>query len=470
MGRVLTVREPAVAGSFYPADPGALAEMVDRLLAEAPRYEVEPAALIVPHAGYIYSGHVAAWGFKQLAGRPYDAVVVVGTNHVEPFFREISVWARGAWRTPLGEVPIDEALAEALLAASLRIRFVPKVHLEEHSIEVEVPFLQRLWPDLRFVPVMVGEPSMENVEALAEALARVLAGRRAIVIASSDLSHYPRDAHARQVDLSSIGAILSLEPALVHQTIAEWMGRRIPGLATLMCGEGPVLTAMVYARRIGAVHAHLLKYANSSDVPYGSKDRVVGYAAIRFSREPEPPLGRADRETLLHIAREAVDHAVHGKPLPTLSTTSPALWLPRACFVTLTKAGQLRGCRGEVWPRSDLAHAVQRVAVLSALDDPRFPPVVPEELPHLAYEISVLSPLRPVTDVAEIVVGRDGLFLMAGGRTALLLPQVPVEQGWDRETFLRALCLKAGLPEDAWHRPDARLFRFEAEVFGEEAR
>lgn len=466
MARVrMEIREPAVAGAFYPADPGALTEMVDQLLAEAPRYDPEPAALIVPHAGYIYSGHVAAWGFKQLADRAYDAIVVLGTNHVEPFFREISVWARGAWRTPLGEVPIDEELADALLSAGPPLRFVPEVHLEEHSIEVEIPFLQRLFPDLRFVPVMIGEPSPQNIEALAEALARALAGRRAIVIASSDLSHYPRDEHARQVDLNTIGAILSLDPELVRHTIAEWMARRIPGLATLMCGEGPVLTAMAYAKRIGAVHARLLKYANSSDVPYGRKDHVVGYAAIRFAREPDPPLGEEDRRTLLGIAREAVEHAVQGKPLPELRVSSPALWLPGACFVTLTKGGHLRGCRGEIWPRSDLAHAVQRVAVLSALDDPRFPPVTVEELPHLEYEISVLSPLRPVERIEEITIGRDGLFILAGGRTGLLLPQVPVEQGWDRETFLRALCLKAGLPEDAWRWPDARLLRFEAEVF-----
>ena len=465
--RTTLVREPAVAGAFYPADPGALQEMVDRLLAEAPRYETEPAALIVPHAGYIYSGHVAAWGFRQLEGRPYDAVVVLGTNHVEPFFHEISVWARGAWRTPLGEIPIDEELADALLAAGPPLRFVPEVHLEEHSIEVELPFLQRLFPELRFVPVMIGEPSPENIEALADALARALAGRRAIVIASSDLSHYPRDEHARQVDLSAIGAILSLDEELLRHTIAEWMARRIPGLATLMCGEGPVRTAMAYARRTGAVHTTLLRYANSSDVPYGRKDHVVGYAAIRFAREPDPPLGAEDRHTLLEIAREAVTHAVHGRPLPELSVSSPALQLPRACFVTLTRGGHLRGCRGEVWPRSDLAHAVQRVAVLSALDDPRFPPVTVEELPHLEYEISVLSPLRPVADPEEIVIGRDGLFLLAGGRTGLLLPQVPVEQGWDREAFLRAICLKAGLPEDAWRWPEARLFRFEAEVFGE---
>jgi Predicted dioxygenase len=124
--RTTLVREPAVAGAFYPADPGALQEMVDRLLAEAPRYETEPAALIVPHAGYIYSGHVAAWGFRQLEGRPYDAVVVLGTNHVEPFFHEISVWARGAWRTPLGEIPIDEELADALLAAARRCASSPR--------------------------------------------------------------------------------------------------------------------------------------------------------------------------------------------------------------------------------------------------------------------------------------------------------------------------------------------------------
>jgi len=233
----------------------------------------------------------------------------------------------------------------------------------------------------------------------------------------------------------------------------------------LMCGEGPVLTAMAYAKRIGAVHARLLRYANSSDVPYGRKDHVVGYAAIRFAREPDPPLGEEDRRTLLGIAREAVEHAVQGKPLPELRVSSPALWLPGACFVTLTKGGHLRGCRGEIWPRSDLAHAVQRVAVLSALDDPRFPPVTVEELPHLEYEISVLSPLRPVERIEEITIGRDGLFILAGGRTGLLLPQVPVEQGWDRETFLRALCLKAGLPEDAWQWPDTRLLRFEAEVF-----
>jgi len=283
------VRPAAVAGGFYPRDPQALAKMVDEMLAEVeragdlPRLPAPPMALIVPHAGYVFSGQVAAYAFHQIRGVVYEAVVVVGTNHVDPNFRKVSVYAKGAFQTPLGLVPVDEELAAQLLAADPQhLVFERGVHRDEHSIEVELPFLQRLLPGCKIVPIIVGEPSPENTHALSDVLVKVLAGKRALLIASSDLSHYPSYDDARQVDAATLGAILTMNPERFRRTIQEQERRDLRNLATCACGEGPILTAMMAARGLGANQAALLKYANSGDTPFGDRDQVVGYGAVAF--------------------------------------------------------------------------------------------------------------------------------------------------------------------------------------------
>ncbi len=463
------LRRPAVAGQFYPGDPDDLRSAVDEYLSQAVKSGPDPAALISPHAGYVFSGHVAAQAFKQAEGVDYDAIVVLGTNHSDPGARGSSIWPEGAFQTPLGDIPIDSALAHALMEADSHITFQRNAHLYEHSIEVQLPFLQRVQPGKKFVPIIVAEPTLANCEALANALASTLQDRKALVVASSDLSHYPSYNDAVRADRATLAAVASLDPMALQATLEDYMDKHIPDLHTCMCGEGPVMTTMLYARKIGAEQVDILKYANSGDVAYGDKHRVVGYGAVRFAHGSAPGLEAEDKQTLLRLARQTLNDYLGQGRLPEFKTTQPALLQPRATFVTLRvrETGELRGCRGEVIARQPLWESVMNMAVASATDDPRFVPVTLNEVPELHIEISALTPMKPIQP-EEVVVGRHGLMIVKGYNSGLLLPQVPVEQGWDREEFLRGLCHKAWLPPNAWKDKDAQLYSFEAEVWGEE--
>jgi AmmeMemoRadiSam system protein B/AmmeMemoRadiSam system protein A len=466
-------RPPAVAGAFYPANPDQLTNMIDGYLAEAQRLEPEPSILIVPHAGYVYSGGVAAHSFKQALGRDYEHVIILGFNHRYAYsFDGAAVWPAGAWRTPLGDVPIAAALAQRILAAGPELFTTDRsIHLDEHSLEVEVPFIQRVLPGVPIVPISVGRTTLENAQAIADALAQVLSeSPRTLVVASTDLSHYPRYQDAVRVDHASINAIASLDPLALEAWDEEAMSSHTPNLHTTMCGKCPVLISMLLARQIGAEQVNVIRYANSGDVPEGEHGRVVGYAAIEFVTGQPPALNSEDKTALLKLARDTLGEYLSSRTRPAYEPTSAAQQLPRATFVTLRnkRTHDLRGCRGEVFARYPLWESVQRVSVLSATDDPRFKPMLPDELPDTHIEINVLTPMRLARSPDDVIVGRHGVMLRKSGYGGLFLPQVPVEQGWDREEYLSTLCwMKAGLPADAWRKPGTQLYIFEAEIFEE---
>jgi AmmeMemoRadiSam system protein B/AmmeMemoRadiSam system protein A len=451
--------------------------MVDGLLGQAQLAPEEPIALIVPHAGYVYSGAVAATGFKQLEGHEYEAIVVLGTNHSADFQR-IAIWPSGAFSTPLGLAPVDSALAQSILAADPQHIVADRsVQLAEHSIEVELPFLLRARASaaaasgengLRgFVPIMIGEPSWENCQALSQALVRVLRGKKALIVASSDMSHYPSYDAALQVDAGTLQAIQSFDPQAVVENTRTWLGRGVENLVCTLCGEGPVLTAMMVAQELGANRAAVLQYANSGDIPGVGKDRVVGYGAVMFWKGETAMLNPEEQATLLRIARETLQQYLTDQTAPQYQVSEPALKQMNGAFVTLKENGELRGCIGQMRGRQELYRTVQQMAVAAATEDPRFEAVSKEDLAKLEIEISVLSPMERIQSADEIQVGRDGLYIIVGQYSGVLLPQVATEWGWDRDEFLRQVCMKAGLPPDAWQRPDATLYRFSAQVFRE---
>jgi AmmeMemoRadiSam system protein B/AmmeMemoRadiSam system protein A len=484
------VRKPAAAGQFYPDDAEQLSTAIDAFLAQVEQVGAEgqarpePIAIIVPHAGYVFSGQVAAYAFKQIEGVDYETIVIVGTNHTAPGFRQISVYAEGTFETPLGLVPVETELAKALVASDERIVFERGVHQGEHSIEVEIPFLQKLYPGHAILPVIVGEPSPENCEALSEVLVKVLSSKKALIVASSDLSHYPSYEDACRVDMATLAAIESMDPQRLTEVISQYTGEGIPNLGTLCCGEGPIRVAMMAAKKLGANQATVLKYANSGDTPFGDRDQVVGYGAVMFwkgesdltsfeiSAPPSPPteqtyLDPDERDDLLIIARQTIAQFLETGTVPRFEVSEPNLYQERGCFVTLKKQGELRGCIGNLVAQRPLYLTVQNVAISAAINDRRFPPVTKDELRDIDIEISILSPFELIEDVSEIEVGRHGLVIVKGQNQGVLLPQVPTEQNWDRDEFLRQICLKAGLPEDAWQE-GAQLYVFTAEVFGEE--
>lgn len=460
------IRPPAVAGSWYPADPTELVQMIDGMLEAEGPVDGAPVALIVPHAGYVFSGPVAAAGFRQLTNGQYDVAVIIAADHQAPLSRPISVWAEGAWETPLGRIPVDAGLAGALLRADPRITFDPDAHQGEHPIEIELPFLQRVCPRCRIVPVLMGADDEETVQALADALLAMFPGRNAVVIASSDLSHYPSREDAWAVDGATLAAVETGDPARVGATIAAAMRQGVPGLVTCACGEGPILVAMRVAAGLGADTVSVLRYANSADSPYGNPEQVVGYGAVMFWRYTPPDLTPARREALLELARRTLDSYLRDGTIPPYETDDPHLRRLSGAFVTIREDGELRGCIGHLRADRPLYRVVQEMAVAAATEDPRFPPLTREELERVQLEISVLSPFHRLTDPTQIEVGTHGLLILKGDRQGLLLPQVAVEEGWDREAFLEGLCRKAGLPTSCW-REGAALYTFTAVVFGE---
>lgn len=279
------VRPPAVAGAFYPADPRALADMVDGFLSAWSPTPGRPLALVVPHAGYPYSGRTAAAAYAELRGQRYEAVILVGQNHYLADFDGVDVYAEGSFATPLGEVPVHTELAQAILRAEPSFTDNPAFQAQEHALEVQLPFLQRVLPGTPIVPILIGRPTSQNLERLERALVRTLRGRDVLLIASSDLSHYPSYQDAVRVDRAVLEAIVSLDVQRLRETISRQMAQRVPNLYTPCCSEGAVIVVLEVARQLGADRAQVLDYTNSGDVPGADRDRVVGYGAVKIWKQ-----------------------------------------------------------------------------------------------------------------------------------------------------------------------------------------
>jgi MEMO1 family protein len=467
------VRQPAVAGGFYPADPKALTAMIDDLLAHAsPPPITDPIlAVVAPHAGYQYSGPVAAYTYAALKGRKFSRVVVIAPSHFEAF-DFTSIFDGDAYATPLGTVPVDKVFAAQLAKMSPTMRLSSQGHTPtpkgaEHALEVELPWLQRVLGDFQLVPIIMGDQSYDSSRALGVALAKMIQGSAdTLILASSDLSHYHPYDEAVAIDHKTLNALQVWDYFSMSQNFEMRIWEA--------CGGAPIVAAMIAAERMGANKALLLKYANSGDIT-GDHSRVVGYSAwalvkTQSQRAAERPFSLGDREKteLLALARKSVEYAVkERKPYEPVASSTESLNQERGAFVTLKKSGELRGCIGYTSALKPLYMTVRDTATYAALRDPRFQPVAASELGQIDYEISVLSPLRRVRDVREIKVGEHGLLMKNGSFEGLLLPQVPVEERWDRQTFLDETCLKAGMPAKCWKDENTDIFMFTAVVFGE---
>lgn len=473
------IRRPAVAGSWYSDDPAELKEELQSYLADAQDFKLgEIVGLVSPHAGYVYSGPVAAYAYRQLEGSSYDVVVVIAPSHTEAF-PFASVYTRGGYLTPLGLLPVDATLAKAITANRKWVKASDRGHRQEnlgrqeHSLEIQLPFLQLTLGNFKLVPIVMGDQSEEIVHELAQTLAESLKGKKALLVASSDLSHYHPYDVANRIDSGLVKWVEAYQPDSLLKDLNQ---QKVEA-----CGGGPICAVMEASRLLGADKSRILKHANSGDVPTGDRRGVVGYLAAAFyksgaakpkkvekvSRGDAAPLTEPEKQTLLHIARTTIEKVVKGEDVPDFEVSSPALLQDRGAFVTITEHGQLRGCIGYIIGVKPLYQTVREVAESAALRDPRFPPVEPQELPDLELEISALSVPRRISDVNEIQVGVHGIIMRKGFHQGLLLPQVATEYGWDRQTFLEHTCRKAGLPPNAWKDKDAEIEIFSAEVFGE---
>lgn len=481
-------RKAAVAGAFYPGSKTELEQYVDALLRQAdpPKITGSVRAIIVPHAGYVYSGPVAAYAYKTIAGQDIRTVILMCNSH-RSYLNGIAVYKSGSFQTPLGLVPIDEEKVAKLLAASPKIMDRPDIHEEDHVLEVQLPFLQRTLKDFKIIPLLFGSDSAELSGILADALKNIT-DDQTLIVASTDMSHYPPYENANIADRETINAILTGKAGNLDKTLSLLEGNGVPQAETFLCGVSGVKTAMMVAEAEGATEIKLLKYANSGDTA-GDKRRVVGYSAIAFVGKqnavlppkeqgtvlrkrtvPDSVVSPQEEIELLNLARSTVESYVRDRKIPSYTPTLPGIQKNLGAFVTLKEGGQLRGCIGRFEPSEPLYKIVQQMAVAAATEDPRFRPVSVGELDKLEYEISVLSPLKKVPNADAIELGKHGVEVRKGFfNHGVFLPQVATETGWSKEEFLGELCSqKAGLPRDCWKDPKTDLYVFTAQVFPEE--
>jgi len=457
-------KKPVFAGSFYPAERNQLEKKIDTYLKEANLHAKKISShifgIVSPHAGYDYSGQVAAYAYNQIKDREYKTVIIIGSSHQVPF-RGISIYPEGSWETPLGIVQVDNKTAKMLMDNCSAIKVYPTAFAREHSLEVQVPFLQKTLKSFKIVPLVVGSLEKDDHKRLSDAFLKLLEQnpKDFLFVASSDMSHYHPYNKATQMDRATLNDIENLDVDRLFENLQN--GSRE------LCGASGVITLMMMASKLNA-QVKTLNYANSGDVT-GDKGRVVGYGATAFMYDDKnnPELTRKEQKTLLMIARKTLEEFISNGNVPKFDIKENRLLEKRGVFVTLKKHHELRGCIGYIMPVEPIYKAVIEMTISSSTKDPRFLPVSKKELKDISIEISALTPLKPVENPNQIEVGKHGIYITKGSRSGLLLPQVATENKWNREEFLRHTCMKAGLPQNAWKEKDTKIYTFTAQIFSE---
>jgi AmmeMemoRadiSam system protein B/AmmeMemoRadiSam system protein A len=464
------IREPIVAGQFYPGDKAELDKTIDGFFARAelPALDKYIRGLIVPHAGYIYSGQMAAYAYKILQNQKISRVILIGNSHKE-YFDGIANSSFDYYQTPLGEIKIDKDFIEKIKTKSSKFVYQKQAEANDHILEVQIPFLQKiLTPGWKIVPIILGNQG--NVDVLVQAL-KDLIDENTLVVASSDLAHYPSYKDAQYSDNKVIQAILTGKRENLQKTISDIEKENIANLQTCACGQDAIEVLM---ELFGNKNIKLLKSANSGDVTRDHA-QVVGYAAVVFmdsrdSTQGENELNQNQQKRLLEIAKQSLEAYLKQGKILKFEEKDLLLNKPMGAFVTLKEHGELRGCIGVFQPDIPLYQVVAETVISSAIHDSRFMPITKEELPLLEYEISVLSPLKKIDSYQDVEIGKQGVEIVKGLNRGVFLPQVARENNWDRDTFLSVLCTqKAGLASDCYKDKDTEIWVFTAQVFDEES-
>lgn len=459
------VKKPGFAGTFYPAARVDLEKAVDGYLKDAGLAGCSGTpgtfAVMAPHAGYVYSGQIAGCSYSALKGKKIRTVILLGSSH-RASFDGVALYPEGSWETPLGSVAIDRASAKALASSGGIIKTLPSAFDGEHSLEVQLPFLQRTLKDVKIVPLLTGHIDKDGIAQLSDVLKGIITRDkgRTVLVVSSDMSHYRTYSAAGAMDIPTLKAIEGLAWERLYEGTKKGENE--------LCAAPAVVAVMKLTSEMGG-EAQVLGYANSGDTA-GDRSRVVGYGSVLFAmpgHKDLPPLTDAQKKRLLSLARKTLNEFVSAKTTPHVEMVDTRLTERSGVFVTLNKHGQLRGCIGYIKPVAPLYRSVIEMTVAAASRDTRFLPVTEKEVKDIEIEISVLSPLKLIRSPSEIVVGKHGLYMMKGGYSGLLLPQVATQYRWNREEFLRNTCSKAGLPEDAWKEKDTKIYIFSAQIFSE---
>ena len=463
-----TVRSATQANRFYTGDAKELSEEVDSFLAlhaKDRKYE-QVAAVIVPHAGYYFSGNVAAAAYQSIADDvQYKRIFLLGPSHHE--------WLDGAsvnteydyYSTPLGNVKVDVETAQKLIEADSVFSYHAKAHDREHCLEMQLPFLQRRFGEVPpIVPIIISTNDFRKLQRIAEVLKPYMTEENLFVV-SSDFSHYPKYEDACEVDARTGKAVESGDVERFIAQLEENARSGVKNLATSACGELAIATLMLMMQDGGYKVKHLL-YQNSGDIDNHDHSRVVGYHAFAILRKSEFSLNDEDKRMLKDIALTSIKDSLDGKRIvePTLNSQFSILNSRCGAFVSLHKQGRLRGCIGHFGEDVPLHEIVAEMARAAAFEDPRFMPVTKDELDDIDIEISVLTPMRRIQSLDEFQLHKHGIYIEKGYRSGTFLPQVADEVNWTKEEFVGHCAQdKAGIGWDGWK--DAELYVYEAIVF-----
>jgi AmmeMemoRadiSam system protein B/AmmeMemoRadiSam system protein A len=433
------IRPPVVAGQFYPASPSQLKAMIKGMIDEKAEKE-EVIGLVSPHAGYEYSGPVVGALVSRIKFK--DTFIIMGPNHTGRG-KAFSIMTEGVWQTPLGDVEIDSELAKRILGISRYLKEDQAAHLDEHSIEVQLPFLQYFKPDVKFVPIVFSFGTGDIYQEIGREIARAVKElkREVVIMTSSDMTHYESQESAQWKDAQAIEAIVELNE--------EKLLQRVQTLNITMCGYAPAVSLISAAKELGATRAELVKYQTSGDTT-GDYSSVVGYAGIVL--KGMSPLARLAKETVETYVKE-------GKIIRPKELT-PEMKESAGVFVSIHKLGGLRGCIGTFEPQQEnVAEETITNAISSATGDPRFPPIGPHELKDLDYSVDVLTRPVPVDDKDKLDPKKYGVIVECGWRRGLLLPDL---EGVDTVAQQIEICRqKAGI---APHEP-IKLYCFQVKRY-----
>jgi MEMO1 family protein len=473
-----TDRKPVAAGKFYPADKETLTKDLSILFknCKKPSGNLNVRAIISPHAGYIFSGKIAASAFSSIpANSRYKNIFIIGSSHVM-YFDGASVYFSGDYITPLGRAVVNKEIANKLIENNKVFNFPVDAHIQEHSIENQVPFIQYYFKDApQIVPIIIGTNNENTIRKIAEALRPYFLPENLFVI-SSDFSHYPSYNDAVVTDNATAISILSGNPETFLGTLDKNETKKISGLATSMCGWTSGLTLLYLAEGNKNIEIRLVDYCNSGDSPQGGKAEVVGYNGIVFfdKQDPAPVTGKSfsfteeEKKQLFDIVRKTLHSSLYENRKYVIDEKTVAVNLkkPMGAFVTLKIKGSLKGCIGRFVSSEPLYSVVQESALSSAFEDPRFTPLTKEEYAKTDIEITVLGPMKKISDIKEIILGKHGIYIKKGAQSGTMLPQVATENKWTVEEFLGYTARdKAGIGWDGWK--DAEIFIYEGVVLEE---
>ena len=462
-------RQPAVAGSFYSANKVELKKQLASLLNKKAEPNKNLRAIIVPHAGYVFSASIAAKAYNLInENANYERIFIIASSHTT-HFNSASIYNVGNYITPFGEVEVDVKLATKLINENNLIVYNRNAHHSEHSIEVQLPFLQeKLKKPFKIVPIVIGGNNIEVCKELANKLKPYFNSKNLFVI-STDFSHYPSYEIANKIDKLTANAICSNSTKKLIETITNNDKKNISNLSTSLCGFTAVLSLMLITENSSNYNYKILDYINSGDVKYGDKDKVVGYNAISVEKQTnEFTLSKEDKKQLLNIARKTLNLYITNKETLKFKNEnfSKNLNYKTGAFVSLHINHQLRGCLGFFETHLPLYELISKLAISSATEDYRFSPVTKAELKNIEIEISVLTPMRKINNIDEIELGKHGIYIKQGVRGGTFLPQVATQTNWTKEEFLGHCSQdKAGLSWDGWKQAD--VYIYEAIVFNE---